>query len=107
MSHLAREIETGAGAVLTEEAIASGGMREMLVALQNQPAWSDLPIVLLTRGGAAAAGGDPALRSLTNVTLLERPAPIQSVVMRGAVCRSRAAASVPDSRADRSDSYRQ
>lgn len=81
MSHLAREIETGAGAVLlTEEAIASGGMREMLVALQNQPAWSDLPIVLLTRGGAAAAGGDPALRSLTNVTLLERPAPIQSVV---------------------------
>lgn len=66
----------GAGAlVMTEEALELSTTSELLVALKDQPPWSDLPVIILTSGGvsrlarllslaADAAGG---------VTLLERP----------------------------------
>jgi signal transduction histidine kinase/ActR/RegA family two-component response regulator len=81
LSHLASEMAIGAGAILlTEEATSSGGMRQVIEVLQKQPAWSDLPIVLLTRGSATASETSETLRSLSNLTLLERPAPIRSVI---------------------------
>lgn len=67
---------TNAGAlVMTEEALKSATAINLLTALEHQPAWSELPVIILTSGGtsrltqlfdfaAAAAGG---------VTLLERP----------------------------------
>jgi signal transduction histidine kinase/CheY-like chemotaxis protein len=80
LSQLAIEMKHGAGAVLlTEEAISSQGMRDVLQALDRQPAWSDLPVVLLMRG-VSAGGEAETLRSMRNVTLLERPAPIRSVI---------------------------
>src|ERR1044071_5569034 len=52
---LAEEIGKGAGAVLlTEEAIASPRFGEVVKALEGQPTWSDLPIVVLTHGGGTA-----------------------------------------------------
>src|SRR3954469_14344025 len=55
LPHLAKEMERGAGAVLiTEEAIVADGMRAVLDVLDRQPAWSDLPVVLLMRGGVTA-----------------------------------------------------
>ena len=78
---LAEEIGKGAGAVLlTEEAIASPRFGEVVKALEGQPTWSDLPIVVLTHGGGTAGAAMGALRALRNVTLLDRPAPIRSVV---------------------------
>lgn len=77
---LQREIEVGAGAVLlTEEAVAGKGIEGVLAALERQPAWSDLPVVLLMRGGGQSPAAARTIRALRNVTLLERPAPTRSV----------------------------
>jgi signal transduction histidine kinase len=81
LAELSREIAGGAGAVLlTEEAIGATGIEQLIAVLQDQPSWSQLPIVLLMRGGAQSAIATGVLRSLANVTLLERPAPSRSVV---------------------------
>src|SRR6185436_1781321 len=81
IAHLAREITAGAGAVLlTEEVLAGGGIQEVLNSIRNQPAWSDLPIVMLMAGGAAAKTSASALAALRNVTLIDRPAPLRSVL---------------------------
>jgi signal transduction histidine kinase len=81
LPHLAGEVSAGAGAVLlTEEAIGDRGIGELLASLSRQPSWSDMPIVLLIRGGAGTAAAGETLRALRNVTVLERPAPIRSVI---------------------------
>jgi signal transduction histidine kinase len=75
---LAQEIRAGAGAVLlTEQVFRSNGIPPVLEALGEQEPWSDLPVVLLLRGGA---GDSVLLSSLKNVTVLERPAPPSSVI---------------------------
>ncbi len=69
-----RAIDSGAGLLLVaEEALAGEGLRELATALSRQPAWSDLPVLLLTRYGADSATVAQALPALGNVTLLERP----------------------------------
>ena len=70
------QMQAGAGALLmTEEALEIDSAFDFLNALNGQPAWSELPLIILTAGGesrqarllelAAAAPG--------SVTLLERP----------------------------------
>jgi PAS domain S-box-containing protein len=81
VAQLCDELALGAGAVLlTEEAINFDGMHEFLKRLHEQPSWSDLPVVMLMRGGVTSPAAAHMLSSLGNVTLLERPAPIRSVV---------------------------
>ncbi len=81
LRHLAAEFKTGAGAILlTEEAIGANGIQELLGALRRQPAWSDIPVVMLMRGSVTSPAATKVLCDLTNVTLLERPAPTRSVV---------------------------
>jgi hypothetical protein len=78
---LAREMEVGVGVVLlTSEVLAAPEMGELLRALAQQPPWSDLAIVLLVKGKLSSAAATRVLGSLTNVTLLERPSPIRSVI---------------------------
>lgn len=62
--------------VATEEALALGDLRPLAAWVQGQPAWSDLPFVILTaRGGGPERNPDAARMSdlLGNVTFLERP----------------------------------
>lgn len=81
MAELVHALEGGAGALLlTEEALTGKGVEALTAWLTAQPAWSDLPVVVLMRGGMASEGGVKMLESWRNVTLLERPAPIRSVV---------------------------
>src|SRR3954469_15904863 len=57
-----RELEAGAGAaLLTEEALGGGGVERLAGALGRQPPWSDLPVLVLAREGAAS---ELALRTL-------------------------------------------
>jgi signal transduction histidine kinase/CheY-like chemotaxis protein len=64
----------GAAAVLLpEEALTANHRRILVDALSAQPAWSDLPLLVLTRKGAESEGTGESLRPLGNVTLLERP----------------------------------
>ena len=66
----------GAGAgLLTEEALAPAASRQLLAVLSDQPAWSDLPLIVFTSGGETTPASLRTLELLgpTNVTLLERP----------------------------------
>jgi signal transduction histidine kinase len=75
------ELRTGAAALLlTSEALFSQDVTQLLSYLQDQPSWSDLPIVLLMQSGQPSANLDSLLPALGNVTLLERPAATRSVV---------------------------
>ncbi len=64
------------GLVLTQEALTQTAVAELLEMLDGQPAWSDLPLVVLVSGGAPT----PASKHLAmtigrrlNATFIERP----------------------------------
>ena len=61
-----------AAALVAEEALVDGDTR-LQGLLARQPAWSDFPILILTRPGAASTFVERATATLGNVTLLERP----------------------------------
>ncbi|VVN66757.1 Sensor histidine kinase RcsC [Pseudomonas fluorescens] len=75
LPHLCRELEQGAGLLLiSSEALLGSDLEPLLGLIDQQPAWSDLPIVLLTHHGGPEQ--NPASRfgpQLGNVTFLERP----------------------------------
>ena len=77
---LLRALEDEAAAVLvTEEAVREiGGVLRGAVAAQ--PAWSDLPILLLTVTGADSPTVMGAIETLGNVTLLERPIRVTALI---------------------------
>jgi signal transduction histidine kinase/CheY-like chemotaxis protein len=67
------EMSKGAAAlVVAEEALVDGDAR-LPALLAKQPAWSDIPILLLTRPGADSSFVERATSYLGNVTLVERP----------------------------------
>jgi len=82
LATLGREMAEGAGALLlSEEAIMSeSDMFFLGERLGRQPPWSDLPVLLLAHTGADSAAVRKAIRALGNVTLLERPVRVASLV---------------------------
>jgi signal transduction histidine kinase len=58
--------------VLVEEGLRSQHFDFLLNALENQPAWSDLPILVITRGDSSSHRAWQ-LMQVANVTLVERP----------------------------------
>jgi DNA-binding response OmpR family regulator len=88
------EIETGAGlAVIADEAIKTADLRGLMGWLNDQPSWSDFPLVLLThQGGGPERNPDAARlgRVLGNVTFIERPFhPTTLVSIIGSAVRGR------------------
>ena len=78
---ICHEIDAGAGAVLlTEEALRRGGLSRLVETLGRQPAWSDLPLLVLTGEGADSELALRSLETLGNVTLLERPVRVPALV---------------------------
>ncbi|MET1077709.1 MAG: response regulator [Pseudomonas sp.] len=77
LSALCLEVERGAGlAVIADEALQTSNLKPLADLLERQPAWSDLPIVLLTHHGGGPERNPVAARLgelLGNVTFLERP----------------------------------
>src|SRR5471032_2530450 len=75
LAQLCSELEYGAGLLLIScEALLGADLAPLLRLIEQQPAWSDLPIVLLTHHGGPKQ--NPASRlgaQLGNVTFLERP----------------------------------
>ena len=91
---LLREIESGAGlAVIADEAIKTADLRDLVNWLNDQPPWSDFPIVLLTHQGGGPERNPDAARLgqvLGNVTFLERPFhPTTLVSIVGSAMRGR------------------
>jgi signal transduction histidine kinase/CheY-like chemotaxis protein len=74
LTTLIEAVEQGAAAILiAEEWVASSGCARLAEVIAMQPAWSDLPVLVLTRPGADSGDVAHAVRTLGNVTLLERP----------------------------------
>jgi signal transduction histidine kinase/CheY-like chemotaxis protein len=71
---LVGQLRLGAAAALVpEEALAADNSALLGQALAEQPPWSDVPLLVLTRPGADSEAAAEAVRTLGNVTLLERP----------------------------------
>jgi PAS domain S-box-containing protein len=77
IADLCDQLEIGAGlALIAEESVVTADLRALRRWLQNQAAWSDLPIVLLTLQGNPPERTPDAKRLLDifgNVSFLERP----------------------------------
>jgi signal transduction histidine kinase len=75
LGHLCEELGQGAGLlVISSEALVGPDLETLFQHIEQQPAWSDLPIVLLTHHGGPEQ--NPVARigvQLGNVTFLERP----------------------------------
>ncbi|MEZ0224984.1 MAG: histidine kinase dimerization/phospho-acceptor domain-containing protein, partial [Alphaproteobacteria bacterium] len=77
---LAAEIAKGAGAaILTQEALL-GQEEPLKKALAAQPAWSDLPLVVLTPQSTDSPAAIKALETVGHMTLIKRPVQIASLV---------------------------
>ena len=78
---LVHELNEGAAAALIAEEHLSGAHKAPLSAwLARQAPWSDLPILILTRPGADSPEAAEAWRTLGNVTLLERPTRVTTML---------------------------
>jgi signal transduction histidine kinase len=76
LSECAADLKWGAGAVvLTEEALELSDSSQLFDALDAQPGWSELPLVILTTGGESRLTRllELVLQAAGTVTLLERP----------------------------------
>ncbi|WP_447759866.1 ATP-binding protein [Pseudomonas moraviensis] len=75
LGSLRTELELGAGLLLiAAEALRGPELGDLIEYLDQQPAWSDLPIILLTHHGGEEQGPPSRLSALLgNVTFLERP----------------------------------
>jgi len=75
LTTLCNALEEGAGLlIIAAEALRGIDLEPLLGYLHQQPAWSDLPIVLMTHHGGAEQNGSSHLSGLLgNVTFLERP----------------------------------
>nr|WP_269439801.1 response regulator [Pseudomonas sp. CDFA 610] len=75
LNELVAQLQTGAGlAIVADEALRTVDITPLLDLLGQQPAWSDLPIVLLTHHGGPEQNPSARMGSLLgNVTFLERP----------------------------------
>jgi signal transduction histidine kinase/CheY-like chemotaxis protein len=113
IAEVCRKIETGAGAALvTEEALAPPAVECLVETLGRQPPWSDFPLVVFSnRGDISQASPRPLqiLESLRNVTFLERPIRVRTLlsVMRAALDSRRRQYEVRDLLARLEDGVRQ
>jgi len=83
VDEVCRELDRGAGALLfTEEALSPETAPRLGQALNHQPAWSDVPIVILSGVPDAETQSRPfrELGRRTNVTVIDRPVRIQSLI---------------------------
>jgi signal transduction histidine kinase len=77
VDEMCRCIREGAGAaIISEEAFVGGAIQPLLEIMQDQPSWSDFPVILLTVAGRVTVESE-RLRELRqplgNIFLLERP----------------------------------
>lgn len=98
--------EVGA-ALVAEEALVGPARAMLLAALEAQPSWSDVPVVVLTGEGELSRALSPTLIAVTaraNVTLLERPVHVATLVtaLRSALRARRRQFDVRDHLAERS-----
>ncbi len=86
LKDLAGELAAGASAAIVPEEVLSNP--EYLVAvLREQPVWSDVPLIVLSRAGSESPVLAEATRVLGNVTVVERPVRVTTLlsIVRAAI----------------------
>jgi PAS domain S-box-containing protein len=76
MDALCSALQSGAAAVVAEEALSGPGSDKLDGTLAAQPSWSDIPVVVLLSPGATLSSSRALLARFAqngNLTLLERP----------------------------------
>jgi signal transduction histidine kinase/ActR/RegA family two-component response regulator len=75
------EIANAGALLMTEEALAFPSTSTLIAALQNQPPWSELPVVILTsKTSPPTALLNATAKTAGNVTILERPIGTETLV---------------------------
>jgi signal transduction histidine kinase/ActR/RegA family two-component response regulator len=78
---LCLDFAAGAGVVLlTDEALTDGDSACLVEVIRRQPPWSDVPVILLTSCGTDSLVAAGAMDLLGNVTVLERPVRITTLI---------------------------
>ena len=78
---IARRLERGVGALLiAEEVLGSSGFERVTEVLRSQASWSDIPMIVLARGGADSAAIGALMHEVTSISILERPLRVPSLV---------------------------
>ena len=81
LDHLCGEAVAGAAAVIVpEEVVLSGESDRLADHLRQQPVWSDLPVIVLSRSGAESPAVERAVATLGNVSLIERPMRVSTLL---------------------------
>jgi signal transduction histidine kinase len=81
MAALVAEFDRGAGALMVaEEELGPAAIDALSTALLAQPAWSDVPVLMLARTGADSRAVERAMERLPNTTVIERPVRMSSLV---------------------------
>jgi signal transduction histidine kinase len=78
---LSEDLAAGAGALLlTEQVLSKADVQTLVDKLRRQPSWSDIPVLLLSESGADSSAAPRALELFGNVTVLERPVRLTTLV---------------------------
>lgn len=81
LSDVCQQIQRGAAvAVITEESLQPAAITELREVLRRQDPWADFPVLVLTREGVTSELALGVLETLGNVTLLERPVRVPTLV---------------------------
>jgi signal transduction histidine kinase len=84
VAELVTAVRDGVGAVIiAEEALVQAARSDLVEELETQPSWSDLPLIVLTAEGELSrsiAAGIEGIAARSNVTLLERPVRVATLV---------------------------
>ncbi len=76
-----------ASLILPEEAVLDEEFERLSQAVERQPVWSDIPVIVLSRAAAEIANIDKIMAALGNVSVIERPMRVSTFlsVVRGAI----------------------
>ncbi|HWE04525.1 MAG TPA: ATP-binding protein [Tepidisphaeraceae bacterium] len=80
MPSLCEALAEGAGVIVVSEEALTGDPHQFVSCIRSQPVWSDVPIIVLSRGGSESPGLAPLLGSLGNVSVLERPIRVSTLL---------------------------
>lgn len=78
---LCEKIDVSAGAAIVPEEVIVADTENLLAhCLVKQPVWSDIPIIVLSRGGVESPGVTKALATIGNVSVVERPTRVSTMI---------------------------
>jgi signal transduction histidine kinase len=80
MKELCEELTRGVGVVILSEESLAADADPLLAHVRQQPVWSDLPIVVLSRTGGESLAIGSVMARLGAVSVLERPVRINTLV---------------------------